>query len=100
MVYTNIKDINYPFLHDAAVVISKRYNLNSIYMDKWGGICITLQGLLTEAQVIDVLMNISPWDSCASDWALSSLDYSYSNDIQQTYIYSPDGIDYRTLKTA
>lgn len=97
MLYTDYNTIPYPFLHDAALVISKRYSLESIYMDKEGGICITLKGRLSDNAVKDILVNINPWDSCADDYELSPLDYSYSDDMQKTYVYSADGIDYREL---
>ena len=98
MTYKDYTSIPYPFLHDAALVISKRYTLESIYMDKEGGICITLAGKLSEYSVKDILQNINPWDSCIDDYELSPLDYSYSNDVQRTYVYSADGIDYRALE--
>lgn len=98
MLYTDYNNIPYPFLHDAALVISKRYSLESIYVDREGGICITLKGRLSDNAVKDILMNIDPWDSCADDYELNLLDYySYSDDMQKTYVYSLDGIDYRAL---
>lgn len=97
MIYNNYNTIPYPFLHDAALVISKRYSLESIYMDKEGGICITLKGRLSDNAIKDILMNINPNDSCMDDYELSPLDYSYSDDMQKTYVYSADGIDYREL---
>lgn len=97
MIYKDYTTIPYPFLHDAALIISKRYSLESIYMDREGGICITLKGRLSDNAVKDILMNINPWDFCADDYELSLLDYSYSDDMQNTYVYSPDGIDYREL---
>lgn len=97
MIYRNYNTIPYPFLHDAAMIISKRYSLEDIYMDYNGGICITLKGKLPEDAVKDILMNINPNDSCMDDYELSPLDYSYSNDMQKTYVYSADDIDYREL---
>ncbi len=100
MTYKDYTSIPYSFLHDAALVISKRYSLESIYMDKEGGICITLAGRLSEYGVKDILQNINPWDSCIDDYELSPLDYSYSDDMQRTFVYSADGIDYRALEIA
>lgn len=98
MTYRNYTSIPYPFLYDAALVISKRYALESIYMDKEGGICITLAGKLSDNAVKDILQNINPNDVCKNSIELSPLDYSYSDDMQRTYVYSGEGIDYRTLK--
>ena len=98
MTYRNYTSIPYPFLYDAALVISKRYTLESIYMDKEGGICITLTGKLSDNAVKDILQNINPNDVCKNSIELSPLDYSYSDDMQRTYVYSGEGIDYRTLK--
>lgn len=100
MIYTDYNKIPYPYLHDAAMVISKRYALKSIHMDKRGEVCITLKGKLTENAIKDILMNLNPWDSSIEDYELSPLDYSYSNDMQDTYVYSADNIDYRNIKIA
>lgn len=101
MVFRNIKDIDYPFLHDAALVISMRYKLIDIYMDKAGGISIALGGKLTEDQVKDILQNILPQDICKDELeCIYELHYSYSDDMQQTYVFSPMDIDYRTLRRA
>lgn len=100
MIYRDYTSIPYPFLHDAALVISKRYTLESIYMDKEGGICITLQGKLSDDAIKDILQNINPNDVCKDSIELSPLNYSYSDDMQRTYVYSADGIDYRALKAA
>jgi hypothetical protein len=100
MIYTDYNKIPYPYLHDAAMVISKRYTLKSIYMDKRGEVCITLGGKLSENAIKDILMNLNPWDSSIEDYALSPLDYSYSNDMQDTYIYSADNLDYRNIEVA
>lgn len=98
MYYTDYNTIPYPYLHDAALVLSKRYNLHSIYMDKQGELGITIKGKLNEKQVKEILKNINPFDSTDEDYDLEySLNYSYSDDIQETYIYSTDGIDYRKL---
>ncbi len=97
MYYTDIATIEYPFLYDAAMVINKFAPIKSIYMDKNGKIAFTLKGKLTDKEVKRVLMNINPFDSCEEDYDLTSLNYSYSNDMQNTYVYSADGIDYRKL---
>lgn len=101
MIYPNVSTIPYDFLHDAARVISFRYKIDNIRMDGKGELCITLQGKLTESQIKDVIQNITPKDICMEDIELEyNLHYSYSDDMQKTYVYSADGIDYRLLKTA
>ena len=101
MTYKDCTSIPYPFLHDAALVISKRYSLESIYMDKEGGICITLQGRLSDDVIKDILQNIAPNGICKNSIELEyNLHYSYSDDVQRTYVYSADGIDYRALEIA
>ncbi len=97
MTYTDYNTIPYPFLHDAALVISKRYTLEGIYMDKRGELCVTLAGKLSENAIKDILQNISPWDLDFNDYELNPLDYSYSDDMQKTYVYSAEGLDYRKL---
>lgn len=98
MRYTNYNTIPYPFLHDGAMVISLRHSLESVYMDKEGGVCLTIKGKLSEDAVKDILQNINPNDLCEDEMSLDyNLDYSYSDDMQKTYVYSPDGIDYRNL---
>lgn len=96
MIFTDYNDIPYPFLHDAALVISKRYPLEDIYMDKIGGLCLSIKGKLSKDAIIDILQNITPWDLSADCYEISSLDYCYPYD-KKTYIYSINGIDYRTL---
>lgn len=67
-------------------------------MDREGGIAITLKGKLSEDAIKDVLQNISPKDFCKDEMSLDySIDYSYSDDMQKTHVYSADGIDYRAL---
>lgn len=68
-------------------------------MDKQGGAALTFQGKLSEEQVKDILLNLNPNpDKCSDDYALEySLHYSYSKDMQNTYVYSEDDIDYRSL---
>lgn len=40
---------------------------------------------------------INPWESKPNDYELSTLDYSYSDDMQRTHVFSSDDIDYRNL---
>ena len=98
MTFTDYNAIPYPYLHDAGYILSRRYNLESIYMDKRGELSITFKGKLSENAVKDILQNITPNDICKDDIALEyNLSHSYSDDMQKTYVYSPDGIDYREL---
>lgn len=102
MIYKNYNEIPYNFLHDAAMIISKRYTLENIHMDNLGGVDLTLKGKLTENQVKDILLNLNPNpDKCSEDYSLDYLlQYSYSKDMQRTYVYSEDGINYKTLEVA
>lgn len=98
MFYTDYNKIPYPYLHDAALVLSKRFSLTSICMNKNGEVCLSFKGKLNEKEVKEVLKNINPFDSSDEDYDLEYiLDYSYSDDMQETYVYSTDGIDYRNL---
>lgn len=97
MTYTDYNNIPYPFLHDAAMVISKRYTIESIYMDNRGELCITLSSKLSEDAIKDILQNINPNDICKDNIELSHLNCSYSDDMQKTYVYSPDSINYKEL---
>lgn len=97
MTYTDYNTIPYPYLHDAGLILSKKYSLESIYMDNQGGICLELKGLLNTDAVKDILKNITPWDTTDADYDITCLDYSYSHDMQHTHVYSRDGIDYRKL---
>lgn len=96
MLYTNVKDINLPFLHNAAVVLSKRYCLKGIYLDHEGGVALYFDGKLPMNAIKDVLQNISPEDKYLDDiHPECHIDYTYSNGY--TNVFSSDGIDYRTF---
>lgn len=98
MIYRNYSEVLYPFLHDAALVLSKRFNLEGIYMDNRGELCLTFKGELEEKDIKEVLQNIIPNDICKDDIVLEyNLYYCYSEDMQHTHVYSPDSIDYRKL---
>lgn len=98
MIYSDYNKIPYPFLHDAALVLSKRFTLITIQMDKKGELCLGFKGKLNEKEVKEVLKNLNPFDSTDEDYKIEYiLSYSYSNDMQETYVYSIDGIDYRKL---
>lgn len=96
MLYTNTKDINIPFLHDAAVVLSKRYCLKGIYLDHEGGIALYFDGKLPLSSIKDVLQNINPNDVSTDELHPEfHIDYTYSDGY--TNVFSPDDIDYRML---
>lgn len=98
MIFHNYSEIPYPFLHDAALVLSKRFNLKNIYMDSHEELCLTFKGKLKEKNIKEIFKNLNPCDSSDEDYDLASeMDYSYSDDEQNTYIYSLNDIDYREL---
>ena len=94
MIFKNYKEIPYAFLHDAALVISKRFEIEYIHMDRHGEVCITLRGQLTEQSVKQVLQNLYPQDKSLEE---IDVDFEYWREGGYTHVYSPDGIDYRNL---
>ena len=97
MIFRNIQDIQYPFLKNTATKLSKKFTIHNIYMDHKGGVNITFEGKLDENSLKYIFTIINPWESKPSDYELSALDYSYSDDMQRIYVFSADGIDYRNL---
>lgn len=97
MIFCNIQDIKFPFLKEAATKLSKKFTIHNIYMDPRGEISITFDGKLNEYSLKYIFTIINPWESKPSDYELSALDYSYSDDMQRTHVFSADGIDYRNL---
>lgn len=110
MYATTIQDIENPILHDAALVLSLRendkeekiYNFRSLYMDRSGECAISYYGKLTEHQIKEVMINFCyPMEDKSYDEIHPSYntDYYYPDtDEEYTIIYTPDGLDYRTLK--
>lgn len=113
MYCTDIKDIEIPFLANAAFVLSLRENnkgekmfkLRSLYMDKSGECAISYYGRLTEQQIKEVMINFCyPGEDKSYDEIHLSYnkDYYYpytdGTDEDYTIIYTPDGLDYRTLQ--
>lgn len=109
-----IQDIENPFLHDAALVLSFRennkgekiYRLRSLYMDKSGECAIAYYGRLTEDQIKEVMVNFCyPGEDVSFDEVhpIYMQDYSYENgrhangETEFTTIYTPDGLNYKTL---
>lgn len=115
MYATSISDIENPFLKDAAWTLSwrtdltgeKLYKLRSLYMDKSGECSISYYGKLTEQQIKEVMINFCyPGEDKSYDGVHPKYhkDYTYENshhsngEGEYTTIYTPDGLDYRTLK--
>lgn len=115
MYTTSIQDIENPFLHDAALVLSLRekdkgekiFKFRSLYMGKSGECAISYYGYLTEHQIKEVMMNFCyPKEDKSYDeihpkiW--ENYEYMKGNPSEETpdytTIYTPDGLDYRTLK--
>lgn len=99
MIYTDVRKIEYPFLHDAILIILCRgYKLKNVYMDCRGELCITFNEILEDNAIKDILTQLIPQDVSLDDIHIEyNSNYSYSDDRHQTYVYSPDGIDYKTI---
>lgn len=115
MYATSIQDIENPFLHDAALVLSlrendkgeKTYKFRSLYMDKSGECAISYYGYLTEQQIKEVMVNFCyPGEDKSYDDIEPTMwrDYEYmKGNVSEgrpdyTVIYTLDSLDYRTLK--
>ena len=116
MYATTIQDIEVPFLHDAAYVLSLRENdkgkkifeFRSLYMDKSGECTISYYGELTEQEIKEVMINFCyPGEDKFYDEIHPKIDNDYiyidenslcKGDRPHTTIFTPDGLDYRTLK--
>lgn len=115
MYTTSIQDIENPILHDAALVLSLRkndkgekiYKLRSLYMDKSGECAISYYGHLTEQEIKEVMINFCyPLEDKSYDDIEPTVwrDYEYfignpsKKSLNYTTIYTPDGLDYRTLR--
>lgn len=101
MIYTDFTKIQYPFLQDAIFIILYRgYKLKNVYMDNKGGVCLTFNEILKDNAIKDILQQLIPQDINLDDINLEyNLTHSYSDDNQQTCVYSPDGINYKTLQS-
>ena len=115
MYWTEINTIEIPYIADAAYVLSLRennkgekiFNLRSIYMDPTGECAISYYGHLSERDIKEVMINFCypGEDKCYNEihpkiWK----NYTYEpgnrseNKMEYTVIYTPDGLDYRTIK--
>lgn len=115
MYTTTIPEINNPYLHNAALVLSYRtdakhnpiYKLRSIYMDKFGECAISYYGILTEQQIKEIMINFCyPGEdkSYSEVNPIEHKDYVYCNrhhtdkEPEYTQIFTPDGLDYRQFE--
>lgn len=114
MHYSDIKDIDVPFLADAAYTLSLRendkgdkiYKFRNLYMEESGECAISYYGRLTEQQIKEVMINFCyPGEDKSYDEIHPTVwrDYEYlkgnasEGNPNYTIIYTPDGLDYRTL---
>lgn len=103
MIFRTIEDIPYPFLHDAIFLMDKyTKGFKSVYMDPKGECAITLKGLLEDKHTLQRIMgDLDPYitsETLFSDYNPEMfLDYSWSSDYTETYIYTKKGIDYRKI---
>lgn len=96
MIYTKLKNIKYSYLRKTAQTINKKFPLVAVYLDPRGEVMLTIEGKLTDKEIVEILRYLCPQD--AKDINLEyKLHYSYSDDMKNTYVYSIDGIDYRQL---
>ena len=93
MIYRKLEEIHYPFLHDAVYCTMWNYTVDSVYMDKEGSCAIRIKGNLTDEDAVRIQQNFYPEDK-----SLSEIEPDYANHKNGiAEIYTPDGIDYRTL---
>lgn len=102
-----ISEIEIPFLHDAAMVCDmKNYNLRSIHVDPSGECAISYWGDISLADSAIILQNYLTEDVDLDECYCMVKEGSYrkwfkSDDPKHpngyTTLYTPDGIDYRTL---
>ena len=113
MYATTVQNIKVPCLHNAAYVLSLRenskgdkiYKFRSLYMDKSGECAISYYGRLSEQEIKEVMINFCyPGEDKSYDEIHPSYnkDYYYpytdGTDEDYTIIYTPKGLDYRTLQ--
>lgn len=104
MIYKNIKDIPYPFLHDAVLLMDK-YTEGVIYtrMTPRGECAIKIKGELSNETIARCMMDLDPnvtAESSLSDYTPKMcVNYDYLEDVSGTVtvIYTKDNIDYREL---
>lgn len=102
-IYTNIKDIPYPFLHDACMLID-RYTegVNRVRVTNNGEVCVTVKGMLDDRKTLQRAMfdldpNVTSGSSLEDYEPKICKNYDWSSSYNETYIYTKDNIDYRNL---
>ena len=102
-IYSKIEDIPYPFLHDACLLMDKyTEGVNRVRITDKGECCITLKGMLDDKRTLQRIMhdldpNITSETSLNDYKPKLCVNYDWSSTYDETYIYTKDGIDYRTL---
>lgn len=108
MYATSISDIKVPYLHDAALACKlKGFKFRSLYMDSSGECAISYYGILSEQEIAEIMLNFCYLGEDKSydeinpkvwkDYEFMKGNSSEGNP-DYTTIYTPDGLDYRTLK--
>lgn len=109
MYATTLNDIENAFLHDAVMLCEMQgFKLRSLYIDKDGGCAICFWGKLNEEQIKNILIQFYIDDVLLDDIhpkINKDYDYMYESDPKNagkeyTVVFSPDGIDYRTMTTS
>lgn len=96
-IYDTYKNIPFPFLHNAAEVINKKYPIKNIYIDSPESGCLVLGSILTKEGVIEIFQNLIPENIYEENITLKySFRCSYSKYKSETRIFFR-GIDYSTL---
>jgi hypothetical protein len=114
MYTSRISDIEIPYLHNAAYVLSLRedtkgnkiYKFRSLHVDPCGECAISYYGKLSEQQIKEIMINFCyPMeDKCYDEITPKyNIDYCYQNghhangEDEFTIIFTPDGLDYTKI---
>lgn len=104
MIYRNIEDIPYPFLHDAVLLMDKfTEGIVCTRITQRGECAIKIKGELSNETIARCMMNLDPnvtAESSLSDYTPKmNVDYDYLEDMSGmiTVIYTKDNIDYRKI---
>ena len=95
MIFRNIQKINFPFLKEVAIKVSKKYPLDDIYIDDAGGVCFTFKGYLEEENIKYIFDTITPKEYQRKSELKYLEDYTFGT--KETHVFSIEGIDYRNL---
>lgn len=105
MFYTKneLGNIEFLFLHDAVMTINRYYPVRSVYVDPQGGVAVTIAAELERKQIQDCLFELhyfGPYEVApegpSAEVPRLGYNFDWSSD-GYTQVYSPDGVDYRTL---